>query len=189
MSKVSGLSFWCIKRYHTSSNHTINATVWVLRLLCVVQRAHCWRSFRRLRRRDHRRSGCRGSRCGWCTVTRSDSSWCREPQPRCGRRRCMQTGSPRAEQWGYQRQQTRCGSTSTWTQWRWCSWASTPHPDCVYRQAPQWCLQSPPNRESKREVDYDTSLSAHHLYLSPSTGPLWVLSDMQYAHTKVKYKH
>lgn len=133
VSKTPGLISWCIKRYRTSSDHTTNTTLWVLRLLCAVQRAHCWRSCPGLRRRDRRRSGCRESRCGWCTATQSDSSWCREPQPRCGRRRCMRTGSPRAEQRGYRRQQTRCGSTSTWTQWRWCSWASTPHPGCVCR--------------------------------------------------------
>lgn len=103
VSKMPELIFWCIKRYCTSSDHTTNTTVWVLRLLCAVQHAHCWRSCPGLRRRDHRRSGCRESRCGWCTVTQSDSSWCREPQPRYGRRRCMQTGSPRAEQQGYRR--------------------------------------------------------------------------------------
>lgn len=150
VSKLPGLILWCIKRYGTSANHTVNTTVWVLRLLCAVQRGRCWRSCPGLQRRGRRRSGRRESRCGWCTATQSDSSWCREPQPRCGRRRCKQTGSPRAEQQGYQRQQTRCGSTSTLTQWRWCSWVSTPHPGCVYHQALRWHPQTPPNRKFKR---------------------------------------
>lgn len=148
----TGLILWRIKRYHTSSDRTINTTVRVLRLLCAVQRAHYWRSCPGLRRRDRRRSGCRGSRCGWCTATQSDSSWCREPQPRCGRMRCMRTGSPRAEQQGYRRQQTRCGSTSTWTRWRWCSWASTPRPGCVCRLALLWHPQTPPNRKFNKRL-------------------------------------
>lgn len=143
-------SYVCIKTYATSANHTINTAVRVLRLLCAVQRVRCWGSCPGLQRRDRRRSGCRESRCGRRTATQSDSSWCRGPQPRCGRRKCTQTGSPRAEQRGYRRLQTRCGSTSTLTRWRWCSWVSTLHPDCVCHRVLQWHPQTPPNRKFKR---------------------------------------
>ena len=136
----------CIRSYYR------HYCVEFFRLLCAAPRARCWRSCPGPRRRGRRRSGCRGSRCGWCTGTRSGSSWCREPPPRCGRRRCRRTGSPRAEPRGCRRWRTRCGSTSTWTRWRWCSWASTLRPGCVFHRALQSHPQTPPCKEIEKRL-------------------------------------
>lgn len=154
VSKMPGLMVRCIKRHCISSNHTHHPAAPGPRLLYAASRARCWRSCPGLRRRGRRRSGCRGSRCDWCTGTRSGSSWCTAPRPRCGRRRCRRTGSPRAGQRGYQRWPTECGNTSIWRRWRWCSWASTLRPGCVSHQALLWCPQTPPDGEFKRGSDY-----------------------------------
>lgn len=119
----------------------------LFRLPCALPRARCWRPCPRLRIKDCRRSECTTNKCGWRIATRSGSFWCTASQPRCGRRRSRRTGNPRGEPRGCRRWPTECGSTSTWTRWRWCSWASRRRPGCVSRLALRWHPQTLPDKK------------------------------------------